>query len=508
MSDYLRISVTFLDRRFHGRGDGGEPEWPPSPLRLMQAIIAANADAIGTDGALDRALVWLESQKPPIIVAPRSELANPYCLSVPNNAMDIVGKAWSRGNLFGGGDANPATHRTMKMIHPVRMIEDDTIHYLWSLKSLSKGAIDSIQPLIVSAKRMVALGWGFDLVAGYADRISGEQLRALAGERWFSATTTNINALRTPIPGTLVALRSRYDAFLNRISETGFAPVEPLTRFKTTGYRRPADPITRPCAVFEIRLNDDTFCRYPKRKLIHITGMVRHLAIEAMRQSPPTDAPEDWVERYVAGHRDENAEDHRQFSYLPLPSIQPPDDRVGAIRRVMIAAPIGDDAWLEHLAQRLNGRQLKPKHGNEFDNDGPPTLVRVYRDKVAFRYTKPANRWASVTPVILPGHDDRKRAKTKKLIKKALAASGVEQPCNFEWSAFSQFRNSYSAHKYDKFGQVQGFYRPKHLSTQTAVHLTIQFDDDVKVPGPLAIGAGRHCGFGLMAENATIDRFP
>ena len=35
--------------------------------------------------------------------------------------------------------------------------------------------------------------------------------------------------------------------------------------------------------------------------------------------------------------------------------------------------------------------------------------------------------------------------------------------------------------------------------TQTAVHLKLRFCDELKMPGPLVIGAGRHCGFGLMA---------
>ena len=69
MSDDLCIAATFLDPRFHGRGDGGEPEWPPSPLRLLQAIVAANADDIGNmDGDLDRALTWRELQGPPLIL--------------------------------------------------------------------------------------------------------------------------------------------------------------------------------------------------------------------------------------------------------------------------------------------------------------------------------------------------------------------------------------------------------------------------------------------------------
>jgi hypothetical protein len=54
---------------------------------------------------------------------------------------------------------------------------------------------------------------------------------------------------------------------------------------------------------------------------------------------------------------------------------------------------------------------------------------------------------------------------------------------------------------------------PNHFSEQTAVHLTIRFGTRevtndtnrkwipavVPIPGPLVIGAGRHCGFGVLA---------
>ena len=167
-----------------------------------------------------------------------------------------------------------------------------------------------------------SLGWGVDMVFGRANCISSDQRDGLTGERWSPAiSTTTTTALRTPVSGSLAALRERYHSFLHRIGETGFAPVEPLTRFEVIGYRRLSDPLMRPHAVFELRHDDGSFCRCPQRKLVHIAGMIRHLAKEAMIQSPPTDANDHWIERYVAGHRDEAADEHRQFSYLPLPSI-------------------------------------------------------------------------------------------------------------------------------------------------------------------------------------------
>jgi CRISPR-associated protein Csb2 len=167
------------------------------------------------------------------------------------------------------------------------------------------------------------------------------------------------------------------------------------------------------------------------------------------------------------------------------------------VRRVMISAPVGDDHLLRHFTKLLSGRQLQPTPETKLDH--PPMLVYERNDNIAKFYTQPACSWASVTPVILPGHNDHKPIKTLKLIEKALAQSGIELPCEFEWSAFSQFPKSLSAHKYDRHERPTGYIRPDHLLSQTAVHLKLRFRDDVSVPGPLVIGAGRHCGFGLMA---------
>jgi len=419
MTDYLRISVTFLDRRFHGRGDGGRPEWPPSPLRLMQAIVAAGADEVGTDGELDAALRWLERQPPPMIIAPSATKGAAYCLSVPNNAMDLVGKAWSRGSYFGTGDSNPAKHRTMKTVRPMRLVQGDTVHYLW--RTDEQPEAPPVHALASAAKRLIALGWGTDLVVGTADHAASPDLDGLTGEHWKPVTGVGRVALRIPVPGTLQALLDRHDSFVHRLTREGFVPVPPLTQFKMAGYRRPTDVLNRPVAIFELRHDDGRFCAYSQRKLIHIAGMVRHLAIERMRRDPPRDVddPERWLEQYVRGGEQEatrTSEPHRRLSYLPLPSIghRHADQ---AVRRIVITAPLGDDAWLEHLALRLEGRQLKPERGDEFGESIPPSLVRVLHDNVASHYTPAATQWASVTPVILPGHDDHKPAKTRRLIR-------------------------------------------------------------------------------------------
>jgi len=500
MSDYFCISVTFLEPRFHGRGDGGEPEWPPSPLRLYQSLVAANTDRIGE---LAHALTWFEEQKPPTIFAPRFEHGAPYRLSVPNNAMDIVGKAWSRGKYFEqGNDNDPAKHRTMKTVCPIHLIDGDVVHYCWELSDPSFLDGETHDRLVGAAERIHTLGWGIDTVIGTARILTSAQLKRLAAERWKLSDALTNNMLRTPIAGTLDALRSRHALFLKRvdIKKKHFTPVDPLSHFEMTYYRRCGDPRGRPHVIFHLRDESNSFISYPQARLIHIAGMVRHQALEAMRDSPPPwiENVAEWLDSYVAGHV-KNRDAHRQLSYIPLPSIGHPHADY-EVRRALISAPVGDEHILHHLAIRLNGSQLFPLRGDEFGQGSPPTLVRIGRDRVTSRYTGRANIWTSITPVILPGHNDRKKAKTVKLIEKALVQSGIEQPCSYEWREVSWFPKAVSAHKYDREKRRIGFVRPDHLLNYSAVHLKIRFTDGLYVPGPMVIGAGRHVGLGTMAH--------
>lgn len=494
MASYLCISVRFLQPYSHGRNDNGDPEWPPSPLRTFQAVVAAAAGRWNERRRISYALPalrWLEARPLPVIVAPAGIPSDIRCqFYVPDNTADLLVPAWKKGDL------TKQVRRTEKVVCPTHLA-GNAVHYIYALPN---SQCPYFEVLVAAARSITHLGWGIDMVAGEARIMSRKQIAALDGHHWRPAGAAG-TPLRVPTEGTLRDLMAKHEAFLNRMSGDGFSPVPPLRVFRVQRYRRNNEPLQRPYRVFELRNLDGSRFRYPPRKLIHIAGMVRHLAIEAMKQDPPRDVDNDWVETYVAGHAKERSADHRQLSYLPLPSIGHAHADPG-VRRVMIVAPVGDGDWLDHLARRLAGQVLKPMRGDEFAGREPPLLVPMSwraRDGVVRAYTESANAWASVTPVILPGHDDHKPDKSVGLIEKALAQSGIEQPCEFEWSAFSRFPKSLSAHKYDMDKRPTGYIRPDHLMTQTAVHLTVRFVDDLQFPGPLAIGAGRHCGFGVMA---------
>ena len=144
-------------------------------------------------------------------------------------------------------------------------------------------------------------------------------------------------------------------------------------------------PVGLPHVVFVLRDEQDDAYRYPHAKLIHIAGMARCAAIKAMEAFPPGNIDDaDWIKSFVAGHRNESQSDHRQFSYLALPSIGH-EHADAMIRRVMITAPLSCEVELHHLAAQLNGEQLRPEGGAV-----GPILDRVRSDSVIRQYLGPS----------------------------------------------------------------------------------------------------------------------
>src|SRR5690242_6635024 len=114
MPSVFRITMRLLDDTFHGRGNEGEPEWPPSPLRAFQALVAGAAARWNERLRLEYAvpaLRWLENQSAPTIVAAVGVPSDAkYRLYVPDNVADKVAKSWRGGNV----SASIADYRTEK----------------------------------------------------------------------------------------------------------------------------------------------------------------------------------------------------------------------------------------------------------------------------------------------------------------------------------------------------------------------------------------------------------
>lgn len=541
MPNYFCVSVTFLDpvAAFHGRGNAGRSEWPPSPLRLFQALLASAASRWQEPQFLSLAcpaFEWLQEQNEPLLIAPRSRDGHPICIAVPNNDMDVPATAWAKHRE---PKKQPNELKTLKKVCPIRLMvegnDPSTVYYLWPLTDDVMEFEQHKAVLSAAARGVTHLGWGIDMAVADASVISEPDIDKLPGERWMPTEDRSARDYRVPTEGTITALMARHKAFLNRLGPDGFNPVAPLTTFRTVSYRRATDQAQRSFAAFNILNPDGSGFRSfgTAHEGVVVAGMMRHAAsdqkvIDALAWPP------EMIAAFILGHAEQRGQSHMPVSgprlaYIPLPSIESRGDGpacvAGLIRRAMIVV-VGGHAQdeLQQLAQLLSGTDLIGE-----TSDKPVALLsRIpQRDRMVRRYTDPAATWATVTPVILPGYDDPRKlrqrlfsksrpnstprnAKEQKellakldkridfLLRKAIRQAGVS--CELARNARIEWRKS-------------GFWPGTDLATQYAfpnklrrfrrLHVRITWRDvhgePLPLPGPFCLGRGRFYGLGLFA---------
>jgi CRISPR-associated protein Csb2 len=449
---------------------------------VFQALLAG-AKARWSDARAE-AFGWLESLPAPQIWAPDAGKSNPLLTYVPNN--------------------NESPARTPKLLQPrILPCENTRVEYLWTFDASSEKASKNAQAMIDCARHIRCVGWGIDMAVGIA--ALHESAPAPAKGFCVFSPATNSSAgtvMRVPIDGSLQSLERAHENFLRRIRlnpRTGAVEVhdEPgIARFATRAY---VHSPTRPYCAFELCRPDDEDeqISFNPRRIKALVGMVRGLlggkrVRDAMRGICDVDA-------MLLGHP--HGYDGPRLSILPLLSIghQHADAR---IRRLILAEPFGAEGAVTHLlAEVLNGDDLRPDQ----PNIQPARLIRLHNHDRYIRswYARSSRTWASVSPVLLPGFDDRtdtrdhrsrkisatqKLARGEKLIFKALRHADIALPCRVELSEVSWWPGVPHARDFvprDKLGPA-----PRY-------HVKLTFDQSFT--GPLSIGRQRHMGLGVFA---------
>jgi CRISPR-associated protein Csb2 len=551
MSDLLRISVRFLDGTFHGRGDDGGPEWPPSPLRLFQALTnaAARLDGAGIGAQSAAALSWLESlkQTPEILAAKYTETAG-YKLYVPDNVADLVAEKWTAGKYFDSKNhpIDIAGYRTEKDVRPLRLSGDAAVHYLWPLDATSAEPelTKQHETLVAIARSITHLGWGVDLVvADAAIEQTGDSdgLRAdNATERWLPVETPGGTLLRVPTAGTLADLEVRHTAFLGRLQTTPdgrqfFRPVPPLANFRVVTYRRESDVAQLPYAVFSLRVLDDSrFATFdPQWRRLHLSGMLRCAA-----RQPEFAAALGWeeskVKAFVLGHDDSDPNNSKptksapRLVFIPLPSQEWRGEErgvtIGAIRRVLVTVSGHCEATeFKRIIRALEGRELMDEKTKQ-----PAAFLRRQsdNDNAIKGYFAQSAAWTTVTPVVLPGHDDPRKlrqrlrdtttpltaaekeqiirkldARIERLLRKAFIDSGLPAAlvgdADLQWRDTGFIPGADLASRYSVPDQCRRFRRlhVRIVWREAAPDGTLQ---PKMIKGPFCIGSGRFSGLGLF----------
>jgi CRISPR-associated protein Csb2 len=233
MPHALVIRIRFHDGRYHGAGD-----WPPSPARLFQALVAA-AGLNGRLAAERDSLRWLEELPAPIIAAPNARRGQRVMLYMPNNDLDAVQ----------GDPRRTAEIRTAKKLFSPWLFEAATpLLYLWQHVA---GAEERHAQAIASlAEHLYQLGRGIDMAWAWGELLEAsgvdDMLASYPGPVHRPSAGGGGVALPCPRPGSLISLEERYREYRRRFAVKRKGSTVKLTfrqpppaSFRTVTYESP-----------------------------------------------------------------------------------------------------------------------------------------------------------------------------------------------------------------------------------------------------------------------------
>lgn len=498
----LAIRVQFL-AGYSGR------EWPPSPARLFKALVASARAGWAHDNreTIDESLRVLEQQgwndgtRLPEIVVPRATLRPPRQRRfIPNNS-----KNWP----------------TERKLNPVKGIDLDeepmvgwdveaphTVWYWWP--NIEAAHVPTLRDV---SRRVFSVGKGEDLAV--LDATDAEP--PTNAVRWQPSATGA--SLEVPEAGCLDVCDAVFGRDLNDL---------PLPAAGVRAVTYASDVVTAPREVptFVLGLwRSGKRCSWDTRLLRQVVGPVRHLldeirgeVVDLLARSPSErPAMEALVRRVLVGHDESDkpiAEAH--LAVLPVPSVLGPYPD-GRVRRVALADFGGSDdpnrrAIIEVAQVLLHGRELR-------DNGrGTGVVLDTEPDNQWLRtLTRSSRTWATVTPLVQTAKEltsvewkrlqearrnaahepakaaarelhlhERRRELIARSVQRAIAGQAA-RIVSIEFSSGGFVTGAHIATQYRANG---------YLAETPKLHVRVSFDRPIA--GPIAIGRGRHVGFGVL----------
>lgn len=510
MSRALLLHVRFAEGRYHGTGD-----WPPAPARLFQALVSAAAKGGQLDGTARAALTWLESLKPPEIVAPPAKLGQEIRNYVPNNDLDAVD-----GDLRRVGEI-----RTSKISRPRLFDGHLPLTYAWQFEA-SAEAMAHAGAMIDLAGQLFQLGRGIDFAWGSAEIVSPEEadrrLASRQGPLWRPSDGHTGEILPCPIPGSLASLEARFNANRRRFSSAGGGRLTfaqpPKASFRSVSYNAPNAYL-----VFELRRGNDRtiapeFAPWPLAAASALAERVRDLVAKRLAAALPEQA--ETIARCLVGRGADDADKRRRVRIMPLPSIGHALVDQG-IRRLAVEIPAECPVATADIEWAASGLDLDadPSTGEIVPLHGA-ILSRSEDRRILARYGigSFARAWQSVTPPVLPQCAARRRMDPLRMrepghaknaaersaeevqaaaaIAHALRHAGIVAPV----SAIHLRREPYGG----RGKRAELFAVGTRFAKERLWHVRIEFAEPVE--GPLALGDGRYLGLGLLHPAAATPR--
>lgn len=531
------LTGRYVATRFNNRN---RVEWPPHPARLFSAAVAIWADADEPDPAERSALVWWEEQGSPQITcswgrdwSERAAVTH----YVPVNDTQVVARDTGEGyrrlraaidaarsadrdDPSSAKDAAKLDRQVVKLaakatadsqkattqgaaptaaigvlpdsrgrqarVYPAAIPVDDRISYTWPETEASPH-ITVLDGLLA---RVARLGHSSSpvAIAVVSDAVDPTLVPHERGSV----------SLRVTSPGQLDALEQAYE--LHRANEPRTLPAE------FTFYREATPELPEhPRSLFGtdwILLDLDSRRRCTIADTLALARAVRGALMRWASQPPP---------QVISGHRPgppgvrTAPSDRAHLAIVPLPFVGH-RHADGSIQGVALLLPTsmpdeGRSAVLNAVGKWTNEHGGQLRVGDHWSAT-VSTITRAEAPASAEsnRWTKPARRWLSVTPIALDRHPGNLRDRNPDRHQAAVAAAedtmrascrniGLPEPLEVTVRSEPYVTGSRPARSFPAY-TVQGGRLRRQL-----VHAELQFAEPVV--GPVLLGAGRYLGYGL-----------
>lgn len=500
---HLIIEVHLVGGRFHGLETDGRAEWPPSPARLFQALVAGAARGATLVEEDKKALAWLERLDPPLIAAPARHKGQSFSHFMPNNDMDTVG-----GDPARMSEIRSATKR----FHPQIFDNEVPFLYVWPFEDGREHA-DRIREI---ASHLYQLGRGVDMAWATTEVLDEEKanlrLVAYLGTIHRPSRSRGGREIVCPIPGSLHSLVDRFEksrARFKNMIEASPTKKDP-SRAKVVGqtFAKPPKPEFRKLSydsqpvrmLYELRdmTKNAGFLAWPLNETVRLIETMRNDAAQRLRDVMPGKI--NLIDRVFGLRREATEMDKAsRILIIPLPSIGHEHADHG-IRRLLVEIPpdcplaAKDIEWAFSATgaiDRTTGEvqwMLVPADGQDM----------ISHFGVRENDRNGARIWRTVTPMALPISRPRGRMKgSERAAIERDVATAVAQALRHAGITPKPTSIRVQREPFDAKGtRAENFAPGTRFAAARLWHVEITFAQSIS--GPLLAGDGRYLGLGLM----------
>lgn len=500
----LLLGIRFLAGRYHATGwdhqvNEGLVEWPPSPWRIMRALVAAAYRLPAPPTREELAGILAELREPPVYRLPAASLGHTrhYMPGWNREATVLVFDAFA---AVGNGPHDPSGELVVAWPQAqLSAAQTALLERIVAALGFLGRAESWVEARVI--REDTPFSWNARPTTDEATHLHAARLLALQPEADFSewrtryeaeAPATRSRRLRTPVPRDLIDIVTQDSDSIHRGGWSGV----PGTRWVT--YALDVDP-------FQVRIRSRprqfpfaTIARYrvvsrvrpPLTAAVAIGDRLRQALMSHSRGDDGLPLP-------VFSGKDASGvplRDRGHAYYLPAD-----DDRDGRIDHLLVWARCGFDADARSAIERLQwlwgdeGFDLElalVSFGTREDYGNP----QANPDRGSPAQLGPARMWESRTPFVLVRHPKRRGGRLldgpEEQLRRELGYLGLPKPVAIEPIEGTEAGVYTPWHRYLLRRREGGGSR----GTQRGLGFRIVFAEPVW--GPIAIGYGAHQGLG------------